>query len=194
MLSELVTGLLLVTQASEVPRKPETIERVLAVVDRRPVLLTEVGLMRSLKGVSDEAALEAVIDEMLMYAEARRYPQARPTEAEESAAVESLGRVADPALRRPDLVRVARRQATIVKYVNLRFRPLVQVSDEAVKAAYQTQTAGGARPAPSFEAAAPELRQQLMARELDARIEEWAQKLRSAADIRYVGPAAEPRP
>jgi hypothetical protein len=193
MPSELLLAGLLLGLANAAPPPTETIERVVAVVDRRPVLLTEVGVMRTLKGVTDEAALDILIDEMLMYAEARRYPQARPTEAEEVAAVESLRQPGGTALASPDLLRVARRQVTILKYVGLRFRPLVHVSDEALRGAYKARTAIQT-PAPTFEEAAPGLREKLVEGELDVRIEEWARQLRSAADIRYVGPAEAARP
>jgi hypothetical protein len=191
MLSEILgLGLLLVLPADG-PGDAEVVERVLAVVDRRPVLLTEVRTMGALKGVSDATALEALIDEMLMYAEARRYPQAQPTAAEEAAALASLRRLPGNALPEPDLARVARRQATILKYVGLRFRPLLHVSDEAVRQAFDTQFAGQSG-APPFAEIAARIRDQLADQELDARIEEWARQLRSAADINYV--AAEPDP
>ena len=194
MLSELLGLGLLLALPTDVPVATggtEVVERVLAVVDRRPVLLTEVRATSALKKVSEATALEALIDEMLMYAEARRYPQAQPTPAEEAAALASLRRLAGSAPLDPDLARVARRQATILKYIGLRFRPLVHVSDEAVQQAYDAEFAGRS-PAPPFTETAPRIREQLSDHELDARIEEWARQLRSAADVRYV--AAEPEP
>lgn len=194
MLSELLGLGLLLAPPADVPvvtAGTEVVERVLAVVDRRPMLLTEVRATSALKKVSEAIALEALIDETLMYAEARRYPQAQPTPAEEAAALESLRRLAGSTPLEPDLARVARRQATILKYVGLRFRPLLHVSDEAIQRAYAAESAD--RPsAPPFEDAAPRIRERLADQELDARIEEWARQLRSAADVHYVTERPEP--
>ena len=50
---------------------PRIVERVLAVVDARPVLLSELRLARQVRGEADGAPrLEALIDEHLMFAEA----------------------------------------------------------------------------------------------------------------------------
>ena len=163
------------------------VERVLAVVDRRPVLLSEVRLVERLRNVERQAALDLLIDELLMYAEARRFPQAHPSPAEEAAATSSLVRLHVEGVSQAELRRVAQRQATIVKYIGLRLRPLVRVSDEAVLQAYkdaQNDRAAGATGA-AFAAAAGEIRERLTQRELDARVEEWTRRLRESANIDY---------
>ena len=158
MLSSLLAALL---AAAPPPPAPRIVERVLAVVDARPVLLSELLVARQVRAEADEArALEALIDEHLMFGEATRLPQAALTVAEEAAALASLSThgVADvDALRR-----MARRQATILKYVDFRFRPQVRV------------TSGDA-----------EEKARLEAEDLDARIEAWVKDLRAAARIRY---------
>ena len=80
------------------------------------------------------------------------------------------------------LRRLARRQAAILKYVGFRFRPQVRVSDEAVRAAYETEGRGEAG---SFEEAAPAIRARLVEEDLSRRIEGWVKELRQAAEIRY---------
>jgi hypothetical protein len=98
-----------------------------------------------------------------MFAEAIRLPQAALTDAEENAALRSLSARSPGALGDPDgLRRMARRQATILKYVDFRFRP--QVRSAATDA---------------------EEKESLEAAELDARIEAWVKDLRAAAEIRY---------
>jgi hypothetical protein len=171
------------------------IERVLAVVDRRPVLLSEAEVVVALRGLERRVALDALIDELLMYTEAARYPHARATPEEEQAALASLtARRPESGLEDVDLRRVAHRQATILKYVGLRFRPLVRISDEQLRAEYATRYPGP-QGAPGFEAVAEELRVQLAGRELDVRIEEWVRQLRAAVEIRYVDETADaPRP
>jgi hypothetical protein len=146
------------------------VERILAVVDGRPVLLSEVRLMGQVSGRDPAAALEALIDERLMFREAARLPQAAVTAEEEERALDSLRARAAPVSPPPserDLRQIARRQATIVKYVEFRFRPQVRVDH------------------PDFETATPERRRQLAEEDLQQRIEAWVKELRSGADVRY---------
>ena len=131
-------------------------------VDDRPVLLSELRLAQQVLGEEAGPTLEALIDEHLMFADALRLPQAALTDAEETAALAALSaRV--PAAPDPDaLRRMARRQATILKYVDFRFRPQVRITadDPGEKALLETA-------------------------ELDARIEAWVKDLRAAAAVRY---------
>jgi hypothetical protein len=139
------------------------VERVLAVVDARPVLLSELRLAQQVRGEEAGPALEALIDEHLMFAEALRLPQAALTDAEEAAALLALSaRVPGAAGDTEALRRMARRQATILKYVDFRFRPQVRIA-----------------------AGDPEEKARLEAEELDARIEAWVKDLRAAAEVRY---------
>ena len=159
----LSSALLLVLAAADAA-PPRLVERVVAVVDTRPVLLSELRLARQVRSGEEEAAtLEALIDEHLMFAEAIRLPQAALTEAEEAAALATLKSRVPDALADPDaLRRMARRQATILKYVDFRFRPQVRSAAED-----------------------PEEKARLEGAELDARIEAWVKDLRAAAEIRY---------
>jgi len=160
------------------------VERILAVVDGRPVLLSEVSLFGKVRGEAERPALDGLIDEELMYREAERLPQAALTVDEEERAVASLeSRVS---VSTPDeeeqLRRLARREAAILKYVEFRFRPQVRVSEEAVRAAYDAEPPAGRG---LFEQAAPAIRQRLADADLSRRIEEWVKELRRAAQIRY---------
>jgi len=158
----LVLALAVSASASAEPRA-QIVERVLAVVDDRPVLLSEVRLAQQVRGEDAAPALEALIDEHLMFAEALRLPQAALTDAEEARALASLkGRVPGAAADPDALRRMARRQATILKYVDFRFRPQVRITAED-----------------------PEEKALLEAAELDARIEAWVKDLRAAAQVRY---------
>ena len=166
------------------PATAEVIERIVAVVDSRPLLLSEVRLLQQVRGDSEAAAREALVDEWLMFSEAARLPQFAPTPEEETAALGSL-ELRAPGPTPPteaDLRRLARRQATIVKYVDFRFRPQVRVEEAAVAALYATEFPAGA---PPFAEVADALRARLTARDLDRRIEEWVKELRQGADIRY---------
>jgi hypothetical protein len=164
------------------------VERVLAVVGDTPVLLSDVRLLSALRGLSEAEALEAAIDERLMFQEAERLSQAALPEKEAQAAYLSLLAGLPPGADFPEagLKRVARRQATILKYVDFRFLPQVRVTDEDVRAAYAQEPTG--EPAPSFEERAPLLREKLERQALDERIEAWVRELRGAARIRRNAP------
>jgi hypothetical protein len=165
----------------------EVVERILAVVDGRVVLQSDVLLLEAVRGLGREQALEAVIDERLMLAEASRVPQAAVRADEEETALSRLleaqptlvGRVAEG-----DLRRLVRRQLAIVKYVEFRFRPQVRVTPEDVEKAYATEH-GGKSDAPPLAAVAASLEEKLGRAALDDRLEIWVRELRAAADVRY---------
>jgi hypothetical protein len=180
--------------AHALPPAGNVIERVLAVVDRRPILLSEVEVIQTLRRTDRQAALDALVDETLMYAEATRYSHAQPTPAQDAAALDSLKKAvpAAAAISEGDLRRLAHRQATIVKYVQVRFQPLIRVTDEELHEAHAREQQVRGSPVP-FEQAAGQLEQRLMRRALDRRMEEWVRQLREAADVRYVvGPSCGP--
>jgi hypothetical protein len=168
---------------------PAVVERILAVVDGRPVLLSEVAAFGKVRGEDAGRALDGFIDEQLMYREAARLPQAAVSADEEQRALEGLRARVPPS--GPDeeqqLRSLARRETAILKYVDFRFRPQVRVSDEDVREAYDTR---GGVDAQTFEEAAPALRARLAEEDLSRRIEEWVKELRHSAQIRY----NEPRP
>lgn len=162
----------------------DIIERVLAVVDGRPIMQSEVELSARVLGVGPEAALEAVIDERLMAQDAQRLARV----GDEQAAFESLRtRLGEPHPSEDteaELRRLARRQASILRYIDFRFRPLVRVDAERLRSAYDAEYEGRSE-RPSFESVTAELRARLEREELDERIEAWVKDLRAAAEIRY---------
>jgi len=175
------------------PAAGEILERILAVVDERPLLLSDVRALSAVRGLAEGKALEAAIDERLMHVEAARLPQADVPAEEEDRALALLLET-HPALRdevpEPDLRRLLRRQLAILKYVEFRFRPQVRVSDEEVRKAWEEEQAG--RPAgPALEDEQEAIRERLERQALDERIEAWVKELRARADVRYVpSPAA----
>lgn len=151
------------------------LERILAVVEGRPVLLSEVRLVQALRSLPERAALDALIDERLMLREAGRLSRSAVSDEEEERALARL-RETNPAARaapEAELRRLVRRQTAILKYIDFRFRPQVSVAEEA---------------------AAPEVRARLLQDALDRRIEAWVAELRQAADVRYNDAEAARRP
>jgi hypothetical protein len=195
LLVTLVPGLALAQEAPP-PARVEILERIVAVVDERPLLWSDTHVLQVVRGLAEEEARDAAIDERLMHVEAARLPQADVSPEEETRALELLVEKR-PSLRReveePDLRRLLHRQIAILKYVEFRFRPQVRVSDAEVRKAWEDEQAG--RPAgPAFEDEEEELRARLERRALDERIEAWVRELRRRADVRYVGgsPRATP--
>jgi hypothetical protein len=189
----LVLALVPVAAAAQGPTavRVEIVERVVAVVDERPLLLSDLRALMAVRGLGEAEALEAAIDERLMHLEAARLPQAEVTPEEEDRALalllETRPRLRDE-VREPDLRRLLRRQLAILKYVEFRFRPQVRVSDDEVRRAWSQEQAGD--PAGlALEDAQEQIRSRLERRALDERIEAWVKELRARADVRYVGPA-----
>jgi hypothetical protein len=162
-------------------------ERVLAAVDKRPILLSEVQAVEAVRGLARKEAVDALIDEDLMLREASRLPAAAAAASLEDKAYREL-LAAHPELAdrvaEADLRRLVRRQAIILKYVTLRFLPQVRVSDDVVREAYTAEY--GTRPdAPAFAEASGPLRERLVRQDLDARIEGWVKELRAGVEVRY---------
>jgi len=195
LLAVLVPGLAPAQEAASPPRV-EIVERIVAVVDERPILLSDLRALRAVRGLTEEQALPALVDERLMFAEAIRLPQAEVSAEEEDRALALLVETR-PGLRaevpEPDLRRLLHRQLAILKYVEFRFRPQVRVSDEEVRKAWEDEQAGRAS-GPAFEDEQEKLRAQLERRALDERIEAWVRELRQRADVRYVGGSPEAPP
>ena len=162
------------------------LERILAVVDGHPLLMTEVALVESVRGCSRADAVKLAIDERLMFREASRLPQTAVGPDDEEAAYASLlerAGLAEGGGVETELRVMARREVAILKYVAFRFRPQVRISDEAVRRAYDEAYAGREPPPPLAEVEA-ELRARLFERELDTRLEAWIKELRQGAEIR----------
>lgn len=172
----------------------QPVERILAVVDGTPVLLSEVRAYSWIRGVKPEAAVEALIDEHLMLREAVRLPEAAPTGQQAEAAFADLVARLDEAQRADldegALRRLSLRQATILRYVALRFQPQVRIGDDQVRRAYEAEYQGQASP-PAFEDVSAAIRALLERQALDARIEAWVADLRLGASVRY-NPGAPP--
>jgi hypothetical protein len=161
---------------------------VLAVVNGRPLLLTETRAVAAVRGVSEDAALDLLIDETLMYQQASLTPQAVVAEEElEKARAALLEKRPEllSAVDERDVTRLLARQMAILAYLDFRFRPQVRPSDEELQRAYADEYEG--RPdAPAFDTVAEALRERLSRRNLDAKVEEWVKELRASADVRKV--------
>ena len=109
------------------------VERTVAFVNKRPVLLSDVELTRTLLGIDGPEALEQTIDEVLMFEEASRL-LSEPAAAETvESAVRALREKAGHGFTEAALRRKARVQLAIANYIQIRLRPLVRVDDAEVR-------------------------------------------------------------
>lgn len=162
------------------------LERILAVVDGRPILLSDVAILEALRGVNRREAVDALVDENLMLREAVQVPQSEPGPGEILGALQALlSRWPESAGPAPEgaLREAARRQLRIVKYIEFRFRAKARVDDAALRAAYDAGGSDGGDA--GYQAAAPGLRESLERQHLDEEVEAWVKELRATAEIRY---------
>jgi hypothetical protein len=187
----MLSSLLLAAAVLSPEAEPRVLERIVAIVDGRPILLSEVRVVEALKGVKRREAADALVDESLMLREAQQVPQSEPASDEVRKAFESLeaawpggGPLPEDALKR-----AARRQLRIIKYIEFRFRAKARVDDAALREAYDAESPGGGDA--GYQAAASELRERMERRRLDEEVETWVKELRAGAEIRY-NPEADP--
>lgn len=178
------------------------IDRVLAVVNGEPITLSEILEAIALApGVSPPATvsetLERLIDALLMEHEARRYLQEPPSEEESEATLRALmDRFATPEDYRATLRRLGvaedylrkriRRELIVDRYVDRRFRPLVQVAQREVEDYYRTvllpDLVGAGSPA-TLDDVESLIRNILEQRDLNRRVSAWVDELKSSASI-----------
>lgn len=159
------------------------VERTLAFVNKKPVLLSEVLLTKALLQIDDAVALERTIDESLMFDEASRLLGVSPAEKDPDVALEILRGKAAPAFSDAALRRKAASQILIASYIELRLRPLVRVEDIEVRRLFDEKALKDPT-APEFNHVETSIRESLERRALDRKIEEWVASLRQRAEIR----------
>ena len=187
------------------------IDRVLAVVNGEPITFSEVlEAIALMPGVTPtptlEESLERLIDARLMEHEARRYPQEPPSEEESEATLRALmERFATPEDYRATLRRLGiaedylrkriQRELIVDRYVDRRFRPLVQVAQREVEEYYRTVLLPDLDPGSPATLGEVEslIRNILEQRDLSWRIFAWVDELKSSASIVRL-PLSEPPP
>ena len=182
MVSPVVPLLALALALAPAPQPP-LVDAVVAVVDGRPLLASDLelarlaGLGRTLPGTD---LLEARIRLEAAYLDL----EGDRLEADTAAAYRRLlaavggeARLAAAGFGPADLEALARRVAAVEAYIARRLRPRVRVADEEVASAYRSEivapvAAAGGEPPPLEEVAA-RLRRLLEERRLNRLLEEW---------------------
>jgi hypothetical protein len=76
-------------------------------------------------------------------------------------------------------------QATLLDFVDARFRPGIQVPEEDIRDYYDAEVANKAKPAVSYEEARPQIEQVLTEERVNAALDRWLGQARTQTRIRY---------
>jgi parvulin-like peptidyl-prolyl isomerase len=200
-----------VLAAVPAPGRPDVVDAIVAVVSGQPITLsdlraaTELGLLPSSAPLDREALVERLIERELKRAEVERFSVTLPDTA---GVARRLGDIRER-LGAADLAAVLDRLAMsearlrawieddlrIERYVQQRFDPAAQPSDEEALLWYRSREgefARDGRPQP-FAAVRDEVRARLAAERRRAMLDEWVAGLRRRAAIVIV-PFREPGP
>ncbi|MGH9335403.1 MAG: hypothetical protein ACRD21_16830, partial [Vicinamibacteria bacterium] len=194
---------LLVVLVGERPARGELVDRIVAIIDREVVTLSEAeqasAIARARSGA--EAALpdvvERLIESRLIEREVERFtsePAAidrvesvlEEVRAGFSSEADFRDMLAAGGLTEEELRSNLRQQLTIAGYLERRFRPLLFVTDGEVEAYYRdelTRELQG-QPVPELSEVADSIRRILEERTFNIRVEGWIESLKSRARIR----------
>jgi parvulin-like peptidyl-prolyl isomerase len=195
-----------VQQSSE--DSPRGVDRVVAVVDQDPLLLSDIdqvtglGLAERREGESDAAfrqrVLEGLIEQRLRLHEVGRFgftnisveaieTQVRQLRAEFPSQEAFARRLEELGMTEDDLRQLLARQEAVLRYVEERLGPRVFVSLDDVQVYYDEELVpvlkqrGAA--VPPLEEVQEEIRGLLKAKRLNEEIDRWTEELRRQADI-----------
>lgn len=113
-----------------------------------------------------------------------------PNEAEFQEALQSYGITLD------DLTRRLWWQLTLLRFIDYRFRPGIQIPPADVQAYYRQQVfewqQKGTRPIPTLEESRDQIEEILTQHKIDQALDQWLAEARSQATINYLDPALRP--
>jgi len=202
MFSSLTLGLAL----AAAPAAAEIVDRIVAVVDREAITLSEAERARKLHllRAGSEApplvdAVERLIELRLVLREVERYPAQAVAPEEIAAAVASVRAAFDSqssfemALTEAEMTEAElgaqlRSQIAVTHYLERRFRLLIQVSDEEIHLYYREELTPelgrtGEAP-PALESVSPAIRRILEERDFNSQIATWIEQLKARANVR----------
>jgi hypothetical protein len=218
----LVSALISITVLGGVLLRAEEIDRVLAAANGKVITESDLRIARNLNAlllfgkkdqggeVSRQKQISRLIDLELIRQELTSFPldpgeqsgiEARVEELKEGYA--EIGGLA-PLLRRlglqaEELQDYLRLQASILRFVNLRFRPFASVSPDEVRAYYRDKLApklqSAGAPVPPVEEVSAKIEDVLKEEKVNAALDDWIKELRSHSRIEFLtGHAALPEP
>lgn len=186
------------------PGTAEVIDRIVAVIDRDVITLSEaelareIGVLRSGGGGDDlplTQVVERLIEVHLIEREVRRYRGEPVPSHEISRAMDAIrdsfpsGEAFREALTargmdEDSLRLLVRRQIAISQYLERRFRPLVYVTDEEARRYYQEEILSSGGVVPPYEEVVEKIRQIVREKKFNQRVDDWIETLKSRTPIR----------
>lgn len=199
------TSLSILFVAAAVTADAEIVDRLAAIVDRDVITLSELERAQKLQQLKGEAVLplqevlERLIESRLVSREVARYPDPPVTDEETRRALDLVKRAfgSDQALEKAlaqfgmtevELKSQLASEIAVTRYVERRFRVLVQVADEDVHRYYdaelvpELQRAG--KTVPRLESIQGDLRRILEEKQFNEKVAEWIDQLKGAAKVR----------
>lgn len=185
--------------------RAEIVDRVVAVIDRDVITLSEAEQASEFRALRGQDALplpdvvERLIESRLIEREVDRYPVEAVPQQQVDAAVDSVrasfptptdfsAALAARGLTEDELTLLVRKQFTIQRYLESRFRPLVFVSDDDVQHYYDDvflpDVAAAGESAPPLSSVEAGIRRILEEKVFNQRIDEWIARLKSRSRVR----------
>jgi peptidyl-prolyl cis-trans isomerase SurA len=185
------------------PARAELVDRIVAIIDREVVTLSEAEQAREIARArtGEEPSLASVVERLiearLVEREVERF-SAEPVSSElvenaladvrasfpsEAAFREMLER---NGLTEEELRAVLSRQALVAQHLEQRFRPLTFVTEEQIEAYYKDELAPSlqGQPLPELSEVSESIRRIVEERAFNARVEEWIRGLKERTRIR----------
>jgi len=209
-------ALLLLSLLGASPAQAEEIDRVLAAVNGKVITESDLRIARDLNSllvfgkdeqggeVSRQEQIGRLVDLELIRQELTNFPLDPEEQSGIEARVEELkagyaeiGGL-EPLLKRlglqaAELQEYLRLQASILRFVNLRFRPFVSVSPDEVSAYYRDRLApklkGAGVPVPPVEEVSAKIEELLKEAKVNTALDDWIKELRIHSRIELLAPA-----
>ena len=197
----LVVALLITCVAS-----PEIIDRIAVTVDRR--VITESEILRQIRitaflngetpdfsAVNRRATADRLVEQVLIRRELETslyVPPAPAGDEQHNEVIQRFGGRSEyqKALERyeitdTDIRQALRWQATLLEFIELRFRPGIQIAQSEIREYYDQQAASNPGRLPAFEQAAADVERILMSQRVDNALDRWLGQARTQSRIRY---------
>lgn len=185
--------------------RAEIVDRIAAVVDRDVITLSEAEQAVELRALRGQEALplgdvvERLIEARLVEREVLRYPEESAPEERIEAVLDSMRTSFDSeaaffealssrGLTEQELGMLVKKQLSIQRYLETRFRPLVYVTNDDVQRYYEEvllpdiETVG--KSPPPLSSVEASIRRVLEEQSFNQRIDEWIDRLKSRSRIR----------
>jgi hypothetical protein len=190
----------------------EIVDRIAVTVDNQVITSSEIGEAlrvaaffngekQDLSPAARRQMADRLIEQILVHREMEltRYPEPPATEIERTLSqvkhrfpgdTQFQQALAEYKLTQRQIENALHRQITLLRFIDLRFRPEVQVQESEVKQYYETVylpdlRKKGVTPEPSFEDAQDDCEEALTTQLVDKRVDAWLAETRGRARIEY---------